>query len=308
MTCIEKPSSNLPGKLSGVHLFGFDGAPCSQRVSFALAEKGLARHARVPYLSEKAAHVTAPEGTYIFRPVSLIKHENLTESYAAIHPNMVVPALIHDGILHIESMDIISYLDEAFPGDPLIPIDAERAALCSELIEAGKALHVSVRHVTFNWSLGKMARTDDATLERLRRLEHNGSPEQLADFYARFNASAIPADTFTAHLNALETGYAQMDARLRESGDPYLTGTSFSAADIIWAIKVLRLTECDYPFARNFPHLAAWFARVRQRPGFKQGVMANHRLFHTLFRAKARIERWLGQGIERDSQMNRTAA
>jgi glutathione S-transferase len=54
MAVIGRPMSPLVGKLRGVHLFGFDGAPCSQRVSFALAEKGLVRGSTVPWASDAA--------------------------------------------------------------------------------------------------------------------------------------------------------------------------------------------------------------------------------------------------------------
>ena len=118
MALINSPKSNLIEKLEGVHLFGFDGAPCSQRVSFALAEKGLRRARRVPWQSANPRHLRSERGTYVFRNVSLVTHDNLTEAYADIQPNMVVPALVHDGQLHIESMEIIDYLDQAWPETP----------------------------------------------------------------------------------------------------------------------------------------------------------------------------------------------
>ena len=136
--------------MKGVHLFGFDGAPSSQRVSAALAEKGLKRGKRVPWQSDATNHVSAESGTYTFRNVSLIKHHNLTEAYAAIQPNMVLPAFVHDGALLVESMDIIDYLDQKWPENPLMPTDPADAQLCQELVEQGKQLHVSIRHMTFN--------------------------------------------------------------------------------------------------------------------------------------------------------------
>ena len=48
MAGIENPPNLLVQKLQGVHLFAFDAAPCFQRVSFALAEKGLKRARKVP--------------------------------------------------------------------------------------------------------------------------------------------------------------------------------------------------------------------------------------------------------------------
>jgi len=75
-------------------------------------------------------------------------------------------------------------------------------------------------------------------------------------------------------LDALETGYGEQDARLKSDG------ATFTAADIIWAIKVLRLVECGYPFATNFPYLAQWYRRVSTRAAFKDGVHAKNRFFH----------------------------
>jgi glutathione S-transferase len=302
MAVIENPPNPLVQKLQGVHLFGFDAAPCSQRVSFALAEKGLKRARKVPWASDASATLRADPGTYVFRHVSLIKHENLTEAYAGIQPNMVVPALVHDGKLHIESMEIIDYLDQTWPENLLLPEDPEAARLCHELVALGKELHISIRHITFHWSLGKLGKIDAQTEATVKRLQREGSPEQLAEFYAQFNADQIGRETFVKHLRALEEGYGAQEARLRSGGGPFLTGKTFSTADIIWAIKVLRLTECGYPFARNFPHLSAWYDRIQARPGFQDGVLARNRFFRRAFRLKAGIENMLSKGIVKDSR------
>ena len=112
MAIVERPRSELPSRLKGLHLFHYGGAPCAQRVRLVLAEKGIRRGSDVPWRSEADGHLSAPEGTYIGRPVSLPRQENLSEAYAAIHPHLVVPALVHDGVLHIESVDIMDYLDQ----------------------------------------------------------------------------------------------------------------------------------------------------------------------------------------------------
>lgn len=301
MAIIESPKSALVPKLTGVHFFGFDSAPCSQRVSFALAEKGLTRSKSVPFTSDAPADLNAGSGTYVFREVSLVKQVHLSADYAAIQPNMVVPALVHDGVLHIESMDIVKYIDETWPQNPLVPGNPEAAKLAEELVDLGKQLHVSVRHVSFHWGFGSMAKTSDATLQTIRKLEQSGSPEQLAAFYTKFNADAIDDSVNLEHLRALEKGWGEQEQRLAD-GRPFLTGDTFSKADIIWAIKVLRIFECGYPFKKNFPALYAWFQRVQKRPGFQQGVMRRHKKYARLFRVKSAIEHLFGGGIRKVSQ------
>lgn len=297
MARITNPPSPLIEKLDGVHLFGFDGAPCSQRVSFALAEKGIVRSTSIKWADESAATLMAPAHTYVFRNVSLITHENMSEGFAKIQPNMVVPALVLNGELHIESMEIIDLIDKTWPEQPLFPSAETEAGLCRQLIDQGKALHVSVRYVSFHWSLGTLAKTDAKLLAQIERLQKEGSPEQLAEFYAKYNNDSIEEATFVEHLRALESGYAEQEQRLLSDGRPYLVGDQFTMADIIWSIKVTRLIECGYPLKRNFPILAQWYERVRARPGFRDGVMRHNRFFHHAFKIKAGIQNFFGRGI-----------
>ncbi|MGI9590227.1 MAG: glutathione S-transferase family protein [Myxococcota bacterium] len=297
MPQVANPRSPLVGQLRGVHLFHFEGAPCAQRVRFALAEKGLTRGKEVPWSSAAPETLAAESGTWTSRHVSLIKKQHLTEAYAAIQPNMVVPALVHDGRLYIESMDILEYLDQAWPEAPLMPEDPAAAAHARELIEWGKQLHVSVRYVSFRWGLGRLARLDPKSERKLEELEREGSPEKLGEFYRRYDRGEIEDATYREHLAALEHGYATLDELLERDGRPFLTGPAFSAADIIWSIKVLRIHECGYPFARNFPALHAWYERVSQRRGFQEGVMARHRHLSRAFRIKAAVENLLGVGL-----------
>ena len=302
MARIEHPSSPLIAKLRGVHLFHFEAAPCAQRVRFALAEKGLIRGKEVPWNTDRPSSLEAAPGTWVSRHVSLIKKHHLTDEYAAIQPNMVVPALVHDGKLHVESMEIIEYLDETWRPNPLMPTDPKASALARSLVEEGKRLHVSVRYVSFRWGLGRFGKLTPKEEATLRRLEPAGSPEKLAGFYDQYDRGAIEEETFRGHLDALERGYASLETLLQSDGRPFLTGDTFSVADIIWAIKVLRIHECGYPFQQNFPALFAWFTRVSERRGFQDGVMQRHRTLNRAFRVKSTIENMLGVGLRRASQ------
>ncbi len=297
MAIVTDSKSPLLPRLRGMHLFGFDGAPCSQRVSFVLAEKGLRRARTVRWNSTANADCDAAPGTYVFRPVSLVRKEHLSPEYAMLQPNMVVPALVHEGVLHNESMDIIDYLEERWPAPRLLPEAPDALALTHELIKLGKELHVSVRYVSFHWGLGRLGRIGKQHEKIIGDLERKNSPERLLDFYRRYNDNAIDEATFLTHLRALEASWGAQEQRLRSDNRPFLTGGQFTRADVMWAIKVLRIYECGYPFANNFPALHAWYQRVSARPGFQQGVLAPHRAMHRAFRVKATIERWLGGGI-----------
>jgi glutathione S-transferase len=94
--------------LRGLHLYHFAVSNCSQRVRMALEEKGL---------DWTSHHVNLPA------------NEHATDWYQSIHPNGVVPTLVHDGQVIIESNDIIQYLEERFPEPPLSPADPQERSM-----------------------------------------------------------------------------------------------------------------------------------------------------------------------------------
>src|SRR3954468_21826224 len=62
---------------------------------------------------------------YDYAPVHLVKGEHKNDSYAAVSPTGLVPALVTDsGDVLEQSMAIIEYLDETHPAPALLPRDA----------------------------------------------------------------------------------------------------------------------------------------------------------------------------------------
>ena len=79
----------------GVHLFHFHASSCSQKTRIVLNLKGV----------DWQPH-----------PVDLPKGENLDAGFLGINPRGLVPVLVIDGEVHIESNDIVSLLERRFPG------------------------------------------------------------------------------------------------------------------------------------------------------------------------------------------------
>ena len=83
------PKDTSVSELSGLHLYHGAISNCSMRVRMTLIEKGL---------------------DWTSHHLDLKKKENISDAYFAINPNGLVPTLIDDGVVHIESNDIIDYL------------------------------------------------------------------------------------------------------------------------------------------------------------------------------------------------------
>jgi maleylacetoacetate isomerase/maleylpyruvate isomerase len=91
-----------------VRLYNYFRSSASYRVRIALALKGL---------------------SYEYVAVHLVKNEQLSESFRAVAPARLVPALVLDcegggEAVLTQSLAIIEYLDEAHPEPPLLPKDA----------------------------------------------------------------------------------------------------------------------------------------------------------------------------------------
>src|SRR6202051_2891798 len=72
---------------------------CAQKVRIALEEKG----------QEAKEHLLTLQG------------DQNDPAYMKLNPNGVVPTLVHDGNVILESSLILYYIDEAFPDPPLMP-------------------------------------------------------------------------------------------------------------------------------------------------------------------------------------------
>ncbi len=295
---IENPRSDIPARLEGLHLFHFDGAPCAQRVRFALGEKGLARGREEKFddVSEKA--VRGEAGAWVSRIVSLPKKQHMTETYSGIHPNMVVPALVHDGTLILESMDIIEYLDNMFGGKALIPQQQDLRDATMLRVEQAKALHRSIRYVSFYWGLGRLAVLNSKERAQLAQLAaHGNDGENLVTFYDGYSNRSIPEAVYRDHLSNLYQAFVELDRELAD-GREYLTSNDVSIADAFWAMKVLKMIETGYPIQKYHPRLYGWYQRVSQRPSFQNEVMSHNRLMSRFFRTKSAIDNVLGRGLK----------
>jgi len=80
---------------------------CAAKVRLVLAEKS------VPW-----------EGIY----VDILRGDQFDPAYMKLNPKAVVPTLVHDGKVIVESAVICEYLDEVFPTPALKPDAPERRA------------------------------------------------------------------------------------------------------------------------------------------------------------------------------------
>ena len=104
-----------------MELYNYFRSSASYRVRIALALKGL---------------------DYVYKPVHLVKNEQLQESYAAVSASRLVPLLVDGDAMLTQSLAIIEYLDETHPEPALLPRDAiGRARVRSIALDIACEIH-----------------------------------------------------------------------------------------------------------------------------------------------------------------------
>lgn len=236
----------------GIHLLNYQFSACSMKTRIYLNLKN------IPFKSHQ---------------INLSTGENFSEWFQGINPRSLVPVLIHDGDVHIESNDILQYLEGCFENNPLIPADKKMKV--SELLSFEDNLHIDIRNITFRFMVpkllnkGKKAKpksNDKATL--------NGEADPLDDvnrnFWKEYEKFGIKDEDVTESLSKMNSALKNIDSIL--NGNEYILGSNLSVIDIAWFIYVTRIQHANYPLQDRHPNVYEWYKRLYKNKKFKDEV------------------------------------
>jgi glutathione S-transferase len=239
----------------GVHVLHFTGSSCSQKLRIFLNLKG------IPWESH---------------PVDLPGNENFRPWFLGINPRGLVPVLVHDGAVHIESNDIIQYLEKAFPEPKFIPAGHENEV--AALLKHEDDLHLDLRTLSFRFVFAPPGPPKSAAA--LQSYAENGSgtvqgvtdrdKEIQIEFWQRAAKEGFTDERARASAHKFRAEFEALDRRLAQS--PYLMGDTLSVLDIAWYIYAFRLSLAGYPLARLHPNVHAWAETLHARPEFAKEI------------------------------------
>ena len=232
-------------KLEGIHLWHAGLSTCSQRVRIALAELGL----------EYEGHL-----------INLHAGENASEWYQAIHPDGVVPALVDNGRLVVESVDIIDYLDHKHTVLRLTPAEPAQKNAMSALMKRADEAQKHLKLLTFEFLFKAAPATSD---DLFRAFQNSHKNEVLKKFHRDFHAGFEPSRIENAAA-ATDRDFKVLE-QLLSDGREFLTGPTFSLADVAWIPNFHRFDLIGWPFG-HYPYLQRWFKRVSTRPSYAKAL------------------------------------
>jgi glutathione S-transferase len=189
-----------------------------------------------------------------------------------LNPKHVVPTLVHDGQVLVESSLIIAYLDEAFPEPPLRPADARgRYAVARWIKRVDDELHPAAPVVTFALGPRKLLLEQP---KEVREANLAAIPDPAARARRRSVIEhGVAAPEFAGALGVFLDTLDAMEAEL--TGRRWLSGDRFGLADATLLPYVLRLEHLAMdPLIDSAarPRVADWLARVKALPSYASAV------------------------------------
>jgi len=226
-------------------LYNAPQSTCSQKVRICLWEKEL------PFEEKK---------------LDLFKGDQLAPEYKDLNPNGVVPTLIHDDEVIIDSSVIIEYLDELYPQVPLSPETAAGRAHMREWLRFFEEVPApAVRIPSYN---GVFLRHFQSMSEE-EFIAFGESKPLRKDFFLKMGRTGYSDEEMKQAEGRLRMSVERMEAQLQKGG-PWLLG-DYSLADICIMPVMMRMhdigldtlwSDCD--------NVAGWFARFRERQALQK--------------------------------------
>jgi glutathione S-transferase len=220
---------------------------CSQKVRICLAEKNLA-----------------------FEDIRLDLGKNkdhLKPDYLKINPNGVVPTLIDDGQIVLDSSVICEYLDERYPAVRLTPEDIiERAGMRAWMRYLEEVPTAAVRVPSFN--MGFLPRYDGLDRKRFEQEQSDIRPIRK-QFYRRMGPGGFKKEDVEASLEQLSNTCKRMHEAL--SKGPWLMGEQYTLADIIVTPLIDRMADLGFSelWETKYSRVKEWYQRMQARPAFR---------------------------------------
>ena len=223
---------------------------CSQKVRITLAEIGLGY-----------------DGVLL----DLQKGEQFAPDYMALNPEAVVPTLVDDGLVLVESSLIAEYLDKTYNDSRLMPSAGAMEVRTRLWLLRSLAAHAAINALSFSTFMRDRVlatMSPDEIAASVGRIIDPVNREKRRDLYANGLRSVHVAQALR-HLRQI---FGDMTGQL--SGGPWLAGPDYSLADIALAPYVDRIDRLGFDglWAEEFPKIGGWLAALRARPSYAAAV------------------------------------
>ena len=235
----------------GINILHFQGSSCSQKLRIFLNEKKI---------DWKSYHI------------DLVKGDNFSKWFLGINPRGIVPVLVDDGEVHIESNDIIKYLDKKFQSNLLWPENLNEKI--KEFLEEENEIHFDLRNLTMKFvaptflmkKKDKDIKNFESASNFVEGLEDKEKNMQL-EYHKNFiKNNGVTEESVLNSINVFKKKLTKIDKKL--SKNKFIISEHITIVDIAWFVYLRRLETVGFSFKKNYPNLYKWFEELKKNKNF----------------------------------------
>ncbi|MEK9568888.1 MAG: glutathione S-transferase N-terminal domain-containing protein [Paracoccaceae bacterium] len=229
-------------------LYNAPQSTCSQRVRYVLNAKGW---------------------DYTEIKLDLFSGDQLKEDYLQINPNGVVPSLVHNGKNVIDSLVILEYLEDVYPGVyPFRPSDPfEIAKMRAQLKFIDEVPGPAIRTPSYNLAfLPHFQAMTDAEFEQLC-----DSKPLRREFLKRMGRKGFSDAEMEEAISRLKRAVERMNNWIVENGGPWLLGSKLTISDIAIMPVIVRMDDINLAkLWADYPLVEEWFRNIKDTSAFEK--------------------------------------
>ena len=235
---------------AGIELYHGLPSTCSKKVRLVLYEKGL------PFKS----HL-----------MDLRKFEQHAPDYLKLNPNGVVPTLLHDGAVIIESSVIMEYLEDAFPAVPLRPMAARECARVRLWLKFSDDVAYQAVYAP-TWMVLNRDALKNCSLEEREKLLARIPSDERRKRWVDVSTNGFSEEVLRASVEKMRICLARCEAALKDAS--WLAGPALTLADFAMVPFIDRIRNLKPEFLDRveYPRLSDWYERLRERPAFAKAI------------------------------------
>ncbi|MBU2865726.1 glutathione S-transferase family protein [Pacificibacter marinus] len=225
---------------------------CSQKVRVGLAELGLSYDSVV---------------------LDLQRGDQFDPDYRKLNPSAVVPTLVDDGLVVVESSLILDYLDRKMGAGQLSPKGDVAEVTTAHWMLRTLDIHAAINTLSFSTVARDRIRAKKTSEQIAQDLERMPDPVSRLKRLSLLEGG-LDSVHVTQALLILHRAFTDMQAAL-EAHD-WMMGAAFSKVDVALIAYVDRLDRLGFSglWLTEFPAIDGWLRAMQSRQSYATGIAA----------------------------------